>query len=295
MNFRDLAQSLVALFVFASAYALIRIALMELPPLTVGALRFVLASSLMVPLVLIHYRGSGSRLTLSDLAILVGLSISQIFMPNLLQNIGLEYTTASVSSVLQSTTPVFTLLLSFALLRESVGWREVLGVTVGMIGVVLLSTGGNLTNLAGSALLGNLLQVGVAGSYAVSGIVGKVLLKKYAPMLVVTLTFVIGGSFLTGLAMAFERSQWPASLSTHAILAILLLSFLYCLGLVCWYDVLQRTGVFRLYVLLFTMPILAVLISVIVLNETFTLLDIIFSAIIMVGVALTQLQQTART
>jgi drug/metabolite transporter (DMT)-like permease len=268
---------------------------MELPPLTVGALRFVLASSIMVPLVLFHYRGTGSRMSLRDMPILVGLSISQIFMPNLLQNIGLEYTTASVSSVLQSTTPVFTLLLSFTLLRENVGWREVLGVALGMIGVVLLSTGGNLANLTGSVFLGNLLQVGVAASYAVSGIVGKVLLKKYAPMVVVTLTFVIGGSALTLLAVAFERSQWAASLSNQVILAILLLSFLYCLGLVCWYDVLQRTGVFRLYVLLFTMPILAVLISVIVLKEAFTLLDIIFSIMIMAGVALTQFQENVRT
>jgi drug/metabolite transporter (DMT)-like permease len=137
--------------------------------------------------------------------------------------------------------------------------------------------------------------VGVAASYAVSGIVGKTLLRKYAPMVVVTFTFVIGGSLLTGLAITFERSLWPASLSNHTIVAILLLSFLYCIGLVCWYDVLQRTGVFRLYVLLFTMPILAILISIIVLNETFTVLDVIFSIIIMVGVALTQLQGTTRT
>lgn len=285
----------MALFVFASAYALIRIALTELPPLTVAAVRFILASSLMVPLVLLHYRSNGSGITRRDLPILLGLSVFQIFMPNLLQNIGLEYTTASVSSVLQSTTPVFTLLLSFALLRENVGWREVLGATVGMIGVALLSTGGDLTNLTSSEVFGNLLQVGVAASYAISGIVGKILLKKYTPMVVVTFTFVIGGSLLTGLAITFERTLWPASLSNHTIVAILLLSFLYCIGLVCWYDVPQRTGVFRLYVLLFTMPILAILISVIVLNETFTVLDILFSIIIMVGVALTQLQGTTRT
>jgi drug/metabolite transporter (DMT)-like permease len=295
MNIRDIGQTLLALFVFASAYSLIRIALMELPPLTVAAVRFILASSLMVPLVLLHHRSSGSRIARRDLPILLGLSVFQIFMPNLLQNVGLEYTTASVSSVLQSTTPVFTLLLSFALLKENVGWREVLGVTVGMIGVTLLSTGGDLTNLAGSEVFGNILQVGVAASYAMSGIVGKTLLKKYSPIVVVTFTFVIGGSMLTGLAILFERSLWPASLSNHAIIAILLLSFLYCIGLVCWYDVLQRTGVFRLYVLLFTMPIMAILISIIVLNETFTVLDILFSIIIMVGVALTQLQTTSRT
>jgi len=280
------------LVVFASAYALIRIALTELPPLTVAALRFILASSLIVPLTLFHYHGGASGINRRDLPILFGLAIAQIFIPNLLQNIGLEYTTASVSSVLQSTTPVFTLLLSFTFLKEKVGLRELVGVTVAMLGVILLSTGGNAANLSGSVFLGNLLQVGVAASYAVSGTVGKLLLKKYQPMFIVTLTFVFGGALLTLFAVVFERNLWPAALSNKVILAVLLLSFMYCLGLVCWYDALQHTGVFRLYVLLFTMPVLAVLISVIVLRESFTTLDIVFSGLTLLGVGITQLGKT---
>ena len=292
MNFRDLPQITIALVVFASAYALIRITLVELPPLTVAAIRFILASSLMVPLATIHYRENRPKLKKSDLPVLVGLSIAQIFIPNLLQNIGLQYTTASVSSVLQSTTPVFTLLLSFTLLKESIGWKEILGGSVAMSGVVLLSTEGNLANLAGSVFLGNLLQVGVAASYAVSGIVGKVVLKKYAPMFVVTLSFVISAVLLATFAFFFERNSWPRFVSNEVILALLLLSFLYCLALVSWYDVLQRTNVFQLYVLLFTMPVLAVLLSVAVLGESFTLLDILFSAVTLLGVGITQLWKT---
>jgi drug/metabolite transporter (DMT)-like permease len=213
-------------------------------------------------------------------------------MPNLLQNIGLEYTTASVSSVLQSTTPVFTLLLSFTFLKENAGLRELLGVMVAMIGVILLSTGGNVANLSGSMFLGNLLQVGVAASYAISGIVGKNLLKKYQPMFIVTLTFVFSGVLLSIFAVVFERNLWPAMLSNEVILALLLLSFMYCVGLVCWFDVLQRTRVFRLYVLLFTMPVLAVVISVIVLRESFTAVDIVFSGLTLLGVAITQFGRT---
>jgi drug/metabolite transporter (DMT)-like permease len=282
-------ESIVALVVFASAYTLIRIGLTELPPLTLGALRFIMASSLMLPLLIIRSHGNLGKLSRSDVPILLGLSIAQVFIPNFLQNIGMEYTTASVSSVLQSTTPVFTLLLSYFLLTESIGWRQILGALVGMTGVVLLSTGGNLVSLFGSVFLGNVLQVGVAASYAVSGIVGKALLRKYPPMLVVTLSFVFGSALLTVFAVIFERNQWPSSLSSEVIIAMLLLSMLYCIGLVAWYDVLQRTGVFKLYVLLFTMPVLAVVISVLVLRENFTSMDVIFSAVTLVGVGLTQL------
>lgn len=288
MSLRTLLESIVALVVFASAYTLIRVALAELPPLTVGALRFILSSSILVPIVLLRDRGPSSRIRKEDLLILFALSVAQIFMPNFLQNIGLEYTTASVSSVLQSTTPVFTLLLSFIFLKERLRWRELIGVLVGMTGVTLLSTGGNLTSLGESVFLGNLLQIGVAASYAISGIVGKVLLRKYQPMLVVMLTFVLGGGLLTSFAVVFERNLWPPTLSTEVVVALLLLSFMYSAGLGCWYDVLQHTEVFRLYVLLFTMPILAVILSVTVLGEHFTSLDVLFSALTLVGVGITQ-------
>ena len=294
MNIRDLVLCTVALLVFASAYTLIRIALTELPPLTVGALRFILASAVMVPIVVARFRDAIWKFSRRELASLLALSVVQIFMPNFLQNIGLEYTTASVASILQSTTPVFTLILTFSVLREKVNWRQVSGVVIAMGGVTLLSTGGNVHALAGSQLLGNLLQIGVAASYAVSGLIGKALLKKHPPLLIVSFTFVVGGSLLALSSVAFERNSWPSVVSMNVIVAILLLSFLYCLGLASWYSVLQRRGVFSLYVLLFLMPVLAVMISILVLQENFTLLEVAFAGITLLGVGMTETGKNGR-
>jgi len=290
LKFRFLLETTIALFVFASAYALIRIALSEIPPLTLGGIRFVIASGVMIPFAVKRHRSDRSRFNASDVLALLGLGVVQIVIPNALQNIGMEYTTASVSSVLQSTTPVFTLALSFTVLKERVTARDLMGMVIGMIGVTLLSTGGDLRSLGGLVLIGNLLQVAVAASYAASGIVGKVLLKRHDPILVVSICFVIGAVVLTVLAF-LERTSWPSSLSGEVIAAVLILSLSYCIGLFAWYDALQHTNAFRLYVLLFTMPILAVAISVVVLNEAFTSADITFSAITLVGVALTQFRR----
>jgi drug/metabolite transporter (DMT)-like permease len=228
----------------------------------------------------------------ADMILVIALSVAQIFMPNFLQNIGLEYTSASVSSVLQSTAPAFTLLLSFIFLREKAMWIQVGGVIIGLSGVALLLTGGNLGNLAGTQFVGNLQQLGVAAAYSVSGVIGKGLLRRHPPLLIVASTFLFGGGLLTLFAVVFERNMWPSTLSSEVVVALLLLSFMYCAGLVAWYDVLQRTGVFWLYVLLFLMPVLAVVISVIVPSETFSYEDILFSGLILVGVALTQWQRT---
>jgi drug/metabolite transporter (DMT)-like permease len=113
-------------------------------------------------------------------------------------------------------------------------------------------------------------------------------LKRFSALLVVTSSFVIGGILLSSCAVIFERNLWPRSLSVDVIIAVILLSFMYCLGLLSWYDVLQRTHVFQLYALLFAMPVLAVVISVIVLHETFSAADVIFSALTLLGVAVVQ-------
>jgi drug/metabolite transporter (DMT)-like permease len=63
---------------------------------------------------------------------------------------------------------------------------------------------------------------------------------------------------------------------------------MYCIGLLAWYDVLKRTSVFRLYALLFVMPVLAVVISVITLHEDFSAADVAISAITLLGVAIVQ-------
>ena len=162
-----------------------------------------------------------------------------------------------------------------------------------MSGVVLLSTEGNLNNFAGSQFLGNLLQIGVAASYALSGKVGKVLLREHPPLVVVAAIFVVGGILLTICSISFEHSAWPSTVSTTVIAALLLLSLLYCVGLVACYAVLQRTGVFRLYVLLFLMPVLAVIISVVVLRQSSTLLDVFFSGVTLLGVGITEAGKSA--
>ena len=294
MRARFAIETALALFVFASAYPLIRIGLSEIPPLTLGAVRFVLACVVMLPLAMMHHPATSWKVSRRDLVAITCLAVAQIVIPNALQNIGMEYTTASVSSVLQSTTPVFTLLLSIVVLKEHLAIKDLVGMILALSGVTLLSTGGDLTSLGSIVFVGNVLQVGVAASYAVSGILGKGLLNQHRPILVVSACFVIGAVVLTFLSALFERSLWPASLSASVLVAVLLLSFMYCAALVCWYDVLQQTPAFKLYVLLFTMPVLAVVISVVTLGETFTLMDVLFSALTVCGVALTQLRRLER-
>lgn len=287
MNARDLISALITVTMFASAYPLIKVALLELPPVTVAALRFILASALMISISSLRF-GWRPIYSMGNWFVFASLATVQIFLPNLLQNIGLLYTTAAVSSVLQSTTPIFTMLLSFTLLNEALSTRKILGVAFAMAGTVLLSTDGNLSVLGSSTFLGNILQISVAASYAIAALIAKATLEAHRPMILITNNFLIGAIQLSLVASIVERGSWHLTLSLATYVALVLLSVLYCLALVLWYDVMQRVRVSDLYYMLFLMPVLSIVMSVLLLGEPFGLQQAFYSFLTILGLAIAE-------
>lgn len=287
----DYGLGFFAILTFSSTYTLVKIALFQLPPITLGAVRFLLCTALVLPFVLVKYR---SKVFLGhtkrDWVDFIIVSLTIIFFPQFLQNVGLLYTTASISGVIQSAVPIFATLLAFMFLKEKISPRYWIGGTISLAGIILLSTGGNLLGgLAGSTSLGNGLQVGATIFYAVGGIYLKKVLKKHPPAILLTMSFLISGILLTIFAFPLESKQWPNSVDSATIIAMLLLSGLYSAGLFCWYWVLGHVSVARLYFSLFLLPILGVLIAVLTLHEAFGILNVLFSAVILLGLGIAEL------
>ena len=64
---------------------------------------------------------------------------------------------------------------------------------------------------------------------------------------------------------------------------------MYASGLFCWFWVLEHVSVSSLYFTLFLMPILGIIIPVILLGETFTMLDVVFAFVILSGLGIAQI------
>jgi drug/metabolite transporter (DMT)-like permease len=82
----------------------------------------------------------------------------------LLQNVGLTYTTASNTVLLVDINVVIVAVLAALILTERLNRRIVAGLILGMAGVTLIATKGNISNLGGGSLIGDLLvfSAGVA-------------------------------------------------------------------------------------------------------------------------------------
>jgi len=90
--------------------------------------------------------------------------------------------------------PIMVVILSYVILKEKITWRKSVGIVIGASGAILLTlTGGSG---ADDSRLGDLFILINAASYAMYLVLVKSLMKKYAPLTVITWVFTFGSMFV---------------------------------------------------------------------------------------------------
>jgi drug/metabolite transporter (DMT)-like permease len=203
---------------WAGTYVAGKVALYQISPVMLNAIRFALAALLLSP-VLIHERArilpilrSRRDLLTLGLLILLGWVVNK-----LLEYIGLTLSTASDVALLISTESLFTAALSWFVLRERVTRLGVAALGLGMLGAYLVVARGliptfgasdgvnNTARIVGDLLV--MLALFVEASYTIRG---KTVLNRWPPLFFTALT--ITGSLLFWLpagAVAVAQSGWP--------------------------------------------------------------------------------------
>src|ERR1700716_1703834 len=147
---------LVHTLVSAANYLFAKRALMEIPALPLGLLRFAGASLLLIVL-LRRARPKGQRMPPREwrkrllFLSLIGVPVNQgLFLT------GLQLSTATHAALLYTLTPLFVLLLAQALHREFPGWRTSAGTIIAPAGTVWVLVARGL-DLSRGPLVGDLL------------------------------------------------------------------------------------------------------------------------------------------
>ncbi len=285
------------LLLWASAFAGIRAGMRLSPSGAVGPdgygpgelalLRFGTAST-----VLALYAGAKrmrlperSELPLIGLTGFLGISVYHVAL-----NFGEVTVQAGAASLLISAAPVFTALLSVAVLKErltGLGW---LGILLAFAGVALIAlSGGRGLHFTPGALL-ILLAATVAAVYS---ILSKQLLRRHAALEFTCYSIWAGTLpllvFLPGLLRRLPVAAPPA---TFAV--IYLGIFPAAIAYVLWNYALARMPASLLSSFLYLSPVLASLIAWVWLGEVPALLTLVGGAIAILGVILVQTKGYAR-
>ena len=289
-------HALVAVIFWGASFVAGKIALRELSPLHLVLVRAILAA-LALDLFLLWRGGWGdvAHLTRRDWVRIGLLALVSVFPHQLAQMTGLRQTTAINSALLITLSPLFIFGLSAVFFGERVTLLKTGGFLIAILGSALVITRGNLQSLrvGQSTLAGDLLVVVSALGWALYSSLSKSLLLKRSPVLVAALVFsmsvpVLAASALSGeeLMAALPRVTW------RGWGAMLFLAWACsALGYILWYRALQKQEMSRVSVLQYLQPLVATLLSIVLLNESVAWATAIGGGLILGGVALVNRKQ----
>ncbi len=202
---------------FASLGVAGKLALREMTPFALIALRTPTAALVFVAVWLLGWR---ERIAARDLAAIAVYALFGIVLNQLLFIVGLAHTTATNAVVIGATIPVFTVGVAVVLGREHATAAKLGGLAVALAGALGVVLGGAGFESGGGSLVGNLLILGNSLSFAIYLLISRRMLARYRTMTVITWTFVFGAlgvlpfgaRDLAGAAPQLSAGAWAAAL-----------------------------------------------------------------------------------
>jgi drug/metabolite transporter (DMT)-like permease len=265
-----------------------KITVREMPPLTAAAVRFVIAS--IVLLIALHVlEPDRRRMCIREVPQFILLGITGYFLMNYSFLLGLKYTSASSAAILVATNPIMVTLLSLVFLRERLSPISVLGIALSVMGVVLVVSEGSLETILDTQFnLGNALVLLSVLNRAIYSVYGRRVMEQHSPLAATTYACLAGTVLLVGFSL-FE-SPWH-HLANSTLDFWMAISYL---GIVAaafanvgYFRAVNVVGASRSSVFFNVVPISALVIAHFVLGETITAIHVAGAATVIVGVLLT--------
>ena len=273
---------LLLAFVWGSSFILMKIGLKSFSPEQAGALRIGLASLALLPLSLKQLK----NLKRKDLPSLLVAGFIGSFFPAFLFMKAETQINSSLAGMLNSLTPVFTLLVGLLFHKTTFQWFQVAGLTLGLAGAT------------GLILAGDGFQLGTVNSYALYIVLAtcfyaisinqiKTKLTHLSGIQITSLSFLFIGpvalAYLatTDFAPVVANSDWPVHLLALATLAIVgtALAMLLMNSLIRYSSAVAASSV------TYIIPIFAILWGVLD-DEKVTIFHLLCMCIILAGVYL---------
>jgi drug/metabolite transporter (DMT)-like permease len=244
-------------------------ALRELPPLTLVLLRVALGAAILLPL--LRIQGIGFPKGIAGWKPFVAIGLLKTFIPS------------GLASILNATTPLFTVIVMAAAGEEALRLRRVAGVALGLAGVIILRGWAGETR-AGQGL-GILLCLGGAFSYGFAALAARRLLRDSPPLGTAAFQLMASTVMMAIVAGAMEqpwRLPMPGVTIWLAVLGVAGLST--ALAYIVFFQILRRSGATNVMLVTLLIPVTAILLGWLVLGEPISMHEI--AGAIVIGSAL---------
>jgi drug/metabolite transporter (DMT)-like permease len=240
------------------------VVLKELPPFTLVFLRVSLAALMLLPLLWLYRIRFPNGLSGWKPFIAIGLFNN--VLPFSLIVVGQTYVPSGLASILNATTPLFTVIVMTAAGEEKLLARRIGGVVVGLLGVIILH--GDGIGLERGQGTGIVLCLAAALSYGVSALVARRLPSDVPPLGAATFQMLASAAMMTVVAGVVDRPWQLAVPGVTTWLAVFGLAALStALAYIVFFQILRRSGATNVMLVTLLVPVTAILLGWLVLGE----------------------------
>ncbi|MEL0232069.1 MAG: DMT family transporter [Hyphomicrobiales bacterium] len=281
MNLFDWTRLIILSLLWGGSYTWIELALIELDPMMIVFYRVLISSIFLI--LMCKLLSLTFKIEKKIFIFLFFMSLTNNVIPFNLIAWGQQEITASVGSILNATTPLFTVIIAnYWPNGEKATLNRIFGVIIGFCGVILLM--GLSINDIDNSIIGQAAILLAAISYAISALIGKEI-KKIHPAISATYMLSISSVILLPIIL-FSGNELLPQASKQSMIAIMGLAiFSTSIAYLIFYKLIENIGSNVMLVTLL-MPVSAILLSIIILNETINTTQTIGLILILTGLIL---------
>ena len=270
--------------IWGSSFILMKRGLEVFPPNEIASLRIFLVFLVLLPSTIKHF----SALKPSNRWAFLGVGVLGSALPYFLFVTAQTEISSSLSGILNSLTPLFTLLFALAFFKQKVRLISAFGVSLGLIGAIGLIYFSAEHAVSQSFTVYMVLPIIASASYGLNVNIVKTYLQNINPVAVTALSFALVGPFAGVYLLLFSdfipHIQEPNGLVSFGYISILAV-FGTALAVLIFNMLIKHTTALFASSVTYLIPIIAIVWGMFD-GEDFNLIQLLFVGVILGGISL---------
>jgi drug/metabolite transporter (DMT)-like permease len=284
MQLRNLSMLLLLGAIWGASFLFIKLGVQAMAPEVLVALRLIIASIVLIGV--LYARGLRLPASLRVWGDFLFLGVVGLIFPYLLIAWSEQSIPSGMAAILNATTPLFSVLLTYIWTREEqLSGLRLLGVAIGFVGVVIAVGIADL-DLSRADTRAQLAVLLAAACYGVAGIYGRRAFRDMPALVPATGQMLAGAIIIAPLALALHGipSPMPSALALGAVVALAVFGTAFAYILLYW--LMARMGATRTSMVTYLLPPFALVYGALFLQEAIELNALLGLGLVILGILL---------
>jgi len=285
-DFRVILAFFAIYVIWGSTFLAIRTAVLVAPPWFCAGVRFFVAGTILFAFARLRGTRGPSPREWRSLAI-IGMLMFAVTYGALFW--GEQYVPSGITSVLEATLPLMTVLLEVFVLRQQMfRWRVLIAVAIGFCGVAVMMSRGGHSGSASFGVFPCLVILGGSASWSLGAVLTRSLPLPKSRLVTAGAEMMLGGAVLLALSLASgELHPFPVIPPRAAFALVYLIVAGSLVGFTAFVWLLARMPASRVASHAYVNPIVAVALGYFVASEQITLRTLVGAGLVVGSVVLT--------